>query len=145
MCVKCGGDGRGVGVVDGREGVGGVWGGVSLMNLSQNQQGITFLKLASCPDLTDCRCKYWHYHKDLPTASVILVFHNEGWSTLVRTVHSIINTSPPHLLHEVVMVDDDSDKGLYPSQASRPERGFLVLLLLCLNHILSAWEGLFKF
>ena len=78
-------------------------------------------------------------------ASVILVFHNEGWSTLVRTVHSIINTSPPHLLHEVVMVDDDSDKGLYPSQASRPERGFLVLLLLCLNHILSAWEGLFKF
>nr|KAG5700904.1 hypothetical protein BaRGS_012311 [Batillaria attramentaria] len=27
-----------------------------------------------------------------------------------ETVHSVINTSPPHLLHEVVMVDDDSDK-----------------------------------
>ena len=42
---------------------------------------------------------------------MILVFHNEGWSTLVRTVHSVINMSPPELLHEVVMVDDFSDKG----------------------------------
>ena len=62
------------------------------------------------PDTRLDECKYWHYPEDLPTASVILVFHNEGWSTLVRTVHSIINTSPPHLLHEVVMVDDFSTK-----------------------------------
>lgn len=62
------------------------------------------------PDTRLDECKYWHYPEDLPTASVILVFHNEGWSTLVRTVHSVINTSPPHLLHEVVMVDDFSDK-----------------------------------
>ena len=75
---------------------------------------------------SDCRCKYWHYPEQLPTASVILVFHNEGWSTLVRTVHSIINTSPPHLLHEVVMVDDDSDKGLCSSPAWPGQR---VLLL----------------
>jgi len=60
-----------------------------------------------------CRCKYWHYPEvsKLPTASVILVFHNEGWSTLMRTVHSIVNMSPPELLEEVVMVDDFSDKG----------------------------------
>ncbi|XP_070180117.1 N-acetylgalactosaminyltransferase 7-like isoform X2 [Littorina saxatilis] len=64
----------------------------------------------SIPDTRMDECKYWHYPEELPTASVILVFHNEGWSTLVRTVHSVINTSPPHLLHEVVMVDDDSDK-----------------------------------
>jgi len=58
------------------------------------------------------RCKYWHYPTTLPTASVIIVFHNEGFSSLVRTVHSVINTSPPQLLHEVVMVDDFSNKGM---------------------------------
>lgn len=62
------------------------------------------------PDTRLDECKYWQYPEDLPTASVILVFHNEGWSTLVRTVHSVIDTSPPHLLHEVVMVDDFSEK-----------------------------------
>ncbi len=56
------------------------------------------------------RCKYWDYPEDLPTASVIIVFHNEGWSTLMRTVHSVINMSPPQFLKEVVMVDDFSDK-----------------------------------
>ena len=48
--------------------------------------------------------------KDLPTASVVLVFVNEGWSTLIRTVHSVINTSPPELLAEVILVDDYSNK-----------------------------------
>ena len=61
--------------------------------------------------LITCRCRYWQYPEKLPTASVILVFHNEGWSTLVRTVHSVVNMSPGRLLHEVIMVDDFSDKG----------------------------------
>ena len=47
----------------------------------------------------------------MPTASVVLVFVNEGWSTLIRTVHSVINTSPPELLAEVILVDDYSNKG----------------------------------
>ena len=52
------------------------------------------------------------YPQNLPKASVVIVFHNEGWSTLLRTVHSVINRSPPHMLQEIVMVDDYSDKGI---------------------------------
>ncbi|CAF0902806.1 unnamed protein product [Adineta steineri] len=56
-------------------------------------------------------CKYWNYPsvEKLPTASVILVFYDEGWSTLVRTIHSVINTSPKELLKDIICVDDYSD------------------------------------
>ncbi|ALC48047.1 GalNAc-T2 [Drosophila busckii] len=55
-------------------------------------------------------CKHWNYPYDLPTTSVIIVFHNEGFSVLMRTVHSVIDRSPKHVLHEIILVDDYSDK-----------------------------------
>jgi polypeptide N-acetylgalactosaminyltransferase len=61
------------------------------------------------PDLREEECQYWDYPTVLPKASVILVFHNEGWSTLFRTVNSVLNRSPAQFLEEVLLVDDKSE------------------------------------
>lgn len=44
----------------------------------------------------------------LKPASVVIVFFNEPFSTLMRSVHSVLNSSPPKILHEIVLVDDGS-------------------------------------
>ena len=71
---------------------------------------ITWITL-ECNTLTCCRCKFWHYDENLLTSSVVIVFHNEGWSTLMRTVHSVIKRTPRKYLAEIVLIDDFSNKG----------------------------------
>ncbi|XP_014357652.2 putative polypeptide N-acetylgalactosaminyltransferase 9 isoform X1 [Papilio machaon] len=62
------------------------------------------------PDPRDEWCKKpGRYLEDLPQTSVVICFHNEAWSVLLRTVHSVIDRSPPHLIKEIVLVDDFSD------------------------------------
>lgn len=48
------------------------------------------------------------YLRKLPTASVVITFHNEIWNVLLRAVHAIVNRSPAHLLHEIILVNDAS-------------------------------------
>ncbi|GLD52277.1 N-acetylgalactosaminyltransferase 7 isoform X1 [Lates japonicus] len=61
-------------------------------------------------DIRHEECKYWHYDEKLLTSSVVIVFHNEGWSTLMRTVHSVIKRTPRKFLAEIVLIDDYSNK-----------------------------------
>ncbi|XP_052807229.1 probable N-acetylgalactosaminyltransferase 9 isoform X1 [Mya arenaria] len=64
----------------------------------------------SLKDIRDSGCSALVYPKDLPKASVIVIFHNEAWTPLLRTAHSVVNRSPPEYLHEVILLDDFSDR-----------------------------------
>lgn len=62
------------------------------------------------PEVRHPLCLQQHPQDNLPTASVILCFHDEAWSTLLRTVHSILDTAPRAFLKEIILVDDLSQQ-----------------------------------
>uniref|UniRef100_A0AAF5PRR9 Polypeptide N-acetylgalactosaminyltransferase n=1 Tax=Wuchereria bancrofti TaxID=6293 RepID=A0AAF5PRR9_WUCBA len=63
----------------------------------------------SLPSYIDEECKNEKYASDLPNTSVVICFHNEAWSVLLRTVHSVLERTPENLLAELILVDDFSD------------------------------------
>lgn len=71
-----------------------------------------------------CRCKGKSYPSDLPSASVVICFYNEALSALLRTVHSVLDRTPSYLLHEIILVDDNSEFG------ERPPLGLQLLVVL---------------
>lgn len=62
------------------------------------------------PDARHPLCAKVTFDTVLPSASVIIIFNNEAWSTLLRTVHSTLIRSPQLFLKEIILVDDASDK-----------------------------------
>ncbi|XP_058048344.1 polypeptide N-acetylgalactosaminyltransferase 5 isoform X2 [Ahaetulla prasina] len=75
---------------------------VYLSDLIPVDRAIDDTRPAGCSDLL--------VHNDLPTTSIIMCFVDEVWSTLLRSVHSILNRSPPELIKEVILVDDFSTR-----------------------------------
>eukprot|EP01053_Blabericola_migrator_P010750 Blabericola_migrator_1__10749@NODE_615_length_7273_cov_113_689564_g448_i0_p2_GENE_NODE_615_length_7273_cov_113_689564_g448_i0NODE_615_length_7273_cov_113_689564_g448_i0_p2_ORF_typecomplete_len784_score134_58Glycos_transf_2/PF00535_26/9_8e24Glyco_tranf_2_3/PF13641_6/2_4e21Glyco_transf_7C/PF02709_14/2_8e13Glyco_tranf_2_2/PF10111_9/1_2e09Ricin_B_lectin/PF00652_22/5_1e06Glyco_transf_21/PF13506_6/0_007ODVE18/PF10717_9/0_3TPR_21/PF09976_9/0_46_NODE_615_length_7273_cov_113_689564_g448_i039986349 len=81
------------------------------------KDGGFYLKLSNAlpldrdiPDTRDDFCQDEVYNiEEYPDVSVIITFYNEHASTLLRSVHSVLNYTPPPLLREVILVDDHSN------------------------------------
>lgn len=71
------------------------------------------------PDTRPELCAQNLVHDNLPSTSVIFCFVDEVWSTLLRSVHSVLNRSPPHLLKEIILVDDFSTKDYLKEQLDK--------------------------
>lgn len=57
-----------------------------------------------------CKAKHETYPLDqMPKVSVVIVFYNEHLSVLLRSIHSVLNHTPPRLLQEIFVVDDGSE------------------------------------
>jgi hypothetical protein len=53
------------------------------------------------PYYASVRVQALHYDTNLPSTSVVIIFTNEAWSPLIRTIYSVLNRSPPQatLIH----------------------------------------------
>jgi polypeptide N-acetylgalactosaminyltransferase len=63
------------------------------------------------PDTRHPACARKVYNMDRlaeSPASVVVIFFNEPYSVILRTVYSILNTADARLLKEIVLVDDAS-------------------------------------
>lgn len=63
------------------------------------------------PDIRTPQCRKIKYSDKLPVASIVMVYHNEALSMILRSIYSILNRTPENLLREIVLVDDCSSIG----------------------------------
>lgn len=60
------------------------------------------------PDVRSNTCNQFKAVTYTSTCSIIIVFYNEAWTSLLRTINSIMDRSPSNLLEEIILVDDGS-------------------------------------
>ncbi|KAI0985294.1 hypothetical protein GJ496_003135 [Pomphorhynchus laevis] len=60
------------------------------------------------PDMRPSYCGNT-FKNDLPDTSIVIVFHNEAKSTLLRTIQSIYDRTPLKLIKEILLVNDFSN------------------------------------
>ncbi|KAK4320486.1 hypothetical protein Pmani_008652 [Petrolisthes manimaculis] len=81
--------------------------------------------IRALPDTRHPQCVGVEYDMEmLPTVSVIITFHNEARSTLLRTIYSVLHRTPTHLLTDIILVDDSSDDGEYSDGSEYSYDGF---------------------
>jgi len=69
-------------------------------------------KVRDVPETRHHQCLSKKYDEVLPSAAVIIPFHNESAEILSRTIKSILTRTPPHLLDEIIIVDDYDPQNL---------------------------------
>ena len=57
------------------------------------------------PDTRDSACRKLSYDNKLPSASIVIIFTNEAYSTLLRTIWSVLDKSVNHpgTVHEIIL------------------------------------------
>ncbi|KAK0070528.1 polypeptide N-acetylgalactosaminyltransferase 5 [Biomphalaria pfeifferi] len=60
-------------------------------------------------DMPECQTVQYNV-SSLARVGIVLIFHNELWSVMLRTVYSLLDASPEELINEIILVDDASDK-----------------------------------
>ncbi|KAL8621026.1 hypothetical protein ACOMHN_043516 [Nucella lapillus] len=58
------------------------------------------------PNAWSDHCRNKTFRTDLPEVDVIIIFHNEAWTVLLRSVHSVLSRTDPRFLREIILVDD---------------------------------------
>ncbi|XP_075784021.1 polypeptide N-acetylgalactosaminyltransferase 18 isoform X2 [Pelodiscus sinensis] len=61
------------------------------------------------PDLRPNGCRNLTFPTSLPEVSIVFIFVNEALSVILRSIHSAIDRTPPYLLKEIILVDDNSN------------------------------------